>query len=343
MVAVVRPPIEPMLAKLARALPTDEGWWFEPKWDGFRCLAFVSAAGDVDLRSRNDRPFARYFPEIVRALVSLERDVVLDGELVVTRDGVHDFPALLSRLHPAATRAARLADETPATYVAFDLLALDGDDLRDERFSLRRAALTAALSAAPARVALSPVSTAFTDAASWLEAAGRGIDGVMVKDPDHRYAAGKRVMVKVKRDRTADCVVAGFRWRSDDQGVSSLLLGLHDEDGELHHVGVTGSMGKALRVDVTAAVVPQVVDLEGHPWERGFALEGGPQGRLKGAAGRWAPGMERDWIPVAPVLVCEVAYDQLDGHRFRHPSRFRHWRTDRDAASCTLEQLGVDR
>jgi ATP-dependent DNA ligase len=328
-----------MLAKLARVLPEDgSDVFFEPKWDGFRCLAFVTPSGEVDLRSRNDRPFARYFPEVVDALSAI-RGVVLDGELVVTRDGAHDFPALLSRLHPAATRAALLAEETPATYVAFDVLAIGDDDLRDSPFAERRARLEVLLAAPPRHVALSPVSRRRSDAEAWLDAAGHGIDGVMVKDSRQPYAAGKRTMVKVKPDRTADCVVAGFRWRGDNGGVSSLLLGLHDDDGALHHVGITGSMGKALRDEITETVLPLVVDLEGHPWEQGFALEGGPTGRLKGAAGRWAPGMTQDWIPVAPVLVCEVAYDQLDGHRFRHPSRFRHWRPDRDATSCRIDQL----
>ena len=337
----VRPPLEPMLAKLARRLPKPEGVVFEPKWDGFRCLAFV-AGGDVDLRSRNDRPLARYFPEVVAPLAGLPDGSVLDGELVARRDGRPDFPALLGRLHPAESRVRRLSAETPATFIAFDLLAAAGDDLRHRPFAERRRRLED-LVAGHGGIALSPVSTDAGEAEAWLHAPpSAGIDGVMVKACDDPYVAGARTMVKVKVDRTADCVVGGFRWRADGDGVSSLLLGLHDDAGTLHHVGVTGGLAKATRHEVTRVLVPLAQDdLGGHPWEHGFALEGGAQGRLKGSAGRWTPDLPRDWFPVPPVLVCEVGYDQLDGRRFRHPARFRHWRPDRDAASCSLDQLSV--
>jgi len=340
---VLVPPIAPMLARLARALPEPGAGdvVFEPKWDGFRCLAFVHR-GEVDLRSRNDRPLARYFPEVVEALADLTDDAVLDGELVACRDGQPDFPALLARLHPAETRVRRLAVETPATLLAFDLLATGDEDLREAPFASRRRRLEQLVGIAPHGVVqLSDVTGDRERAFGWLHAGPRaGIDGVVVKELGDPYVPGGRVMVKVKLDRTADCVVAGFRWRGDNDGVSSLLLGLHDDEGVLHHVGATGSMGKHVRREVTATLAPLVRDdLTGHPWEHGFALEGGPQGRLKGSAGRWTPDQPRDWFAVDPVLVCEVGYDQLDGHRFRHPARFRHWRPDRDAASCHLGQL----
>jgi ATP-dependent DNA ligase len=329
-----------MLARLARELPADGGVAFEPKWDGFRCLPFVDG-GEVDLRSRNDRPLARYFPEVVAALAGLG-DVVLDGELVASRDGRPDFPALLGRLHPAASRTRLLAVATPATFLAFDVLAAGGQDLRDRPYRERRRRLED-LVAGVGTLTLSPATDDRARAAAWLDAPPTsGIDGVVVKPLDGPYVAGARGWTKVKRDRTADCVVAGFRWRSDNDGVSSLLLGLYDDHDPtvLHHVGATGSMAKALRQDVSRALAPLVQDdLAGHPWEHGFALEGGPQGRLKGSAGRWSPDLPRDWFALPPVVVAEVGYDQLDGHRFRHPARFRHFRPDRDPASCTVVQL----
>lgn len=330
-----------MLARLARELPAaGSDVLYEPKWDGFRCLAFVGEGG-VELRSRNDRPFARYFPEVVESLSALELDAVLDGEIVVTRAERPDFSALLSRLHPAASRAARLAEETPATYLVFDVLAVDGDDLRDAPLWTRRERLERLLAGGPGanHVVLSPATTDRQRAEAWLQSSGAGIDGVMVKGRGDPYVPGGRTLVKVKVDRVADCVVAGFRWRGDGDGVSSLLLGLFDDAGVLHHVGVTGALARQTRHEVTATVVPKVCELGGHPWEYGFALEGGPQGRLRGAAGRWTPDLPRDWFPVEPALVAEVGYDQLDGYRFRHPSRFRHWRPDRDASSCRLDQL----
>src|SRR5919202_1875449 len=281
----VTPPVTPMLARLARKLPLD-GYLYEPKWDGFRCLAFRDG-DELDLRSRNQRPLARYFPEIVEALLGLaEPRFVLDGELVV-EDG---FEALLARLHPAASRVERLRAETPASFVAFDLLGLGDDDLRERSFAARR---------------------------------------------------GRRAMVKVKRERTADCVVAGFRWLVDRPLPSSLLLGLYDDEERLRHVGLASAFSERLRHELLERLRPLRAPLAGHPWEHGFLLAGSPAGRLHGAAGRWAPEeMELDWTPVAPELVCEVAYGEVDGHRFRHPARFRRWRPDRDPASCRLEQLG---
>ena len=325
-----------MLARLERVLPVGDGLLYEPKWDGFRCLAFA-AGGDVVLHSRNERPLARYFPEVVSGIAQLG-DVVLDGELVVHVDGRADFPALMARLHPAPSRVDRLSRETPARYVAFDLLAVGDDELTATPFAVRRARLAGLLTDPPAGLALTPQSARADVATAWLAApAGSGIDGVMVKAPDLRYQPGKRVMVKVKRVRTADCVVAGVRVHPDG-GVGSLLLGVYD--GELlRHVGVVTSLSKAKRSDLRDELLPLVTTLDGHPWEHGFGLEGGSLGRLKGTAGRWTPDMERDWVPVRPERVAEVTYDHVEGWRFRHPSRFVRWRPDRDPTSCTVEQL----
>jgi ATP-dependent DNA ligase len=328
----VMPPVAPMLARLARELPLD-GYLYEPKWDGFRCLAFRDG-DEIDLRSRNQRPLARYFPEIAEALLGLEeRRFVLDGELVVEGLG---FEALLARLHPAASRVERLRAETPASFVAFDLLAAGGDDLRERPFVERRARLEELLRDVPPPLVVTPLTEEPARAAEWLDR----FEGVVAKHADLRYEAGRRAMVKVKRERTADCVVAGFRWLVDRPLPSSLLLGLYDDEERLRHVGLASGFSERLRQELLERLRPLRVPLAGHAWQHGFLLAGSPAGRLHGAAGRWAPEeMELDWTPVAPELVCEVAYGEVDGHRFRHPARFRRWRPDRDPASCRLEQL----
>jgi ATP-dependent DNA ligase len=329
-----------MLAQLARALPSD-GYFYEPKWDGFRCLAFRDG-GDVDLRSRNQRPLARYFPELVEALRALTQDrFALDGEIVVATPAGLDFGALLARLHPAASRVEQLRHETPASFVAFDLLAAGDDDLLGRAFVERRRALEELLARAQPPLYLTPITTDAARAASWLSRYhGAGIDGVVAKHRELLYEPGRRRMVKVKPELTADCVVAGFRLLVDRPLPSSLLLGLYDDSGALRHVGITSAFTEARRHELLDWLVPRVRPLAGHPWERGFLLSGSPIGRLKGAAGRWAPEeMAQDWTPVEPDLVCEVAYDQLDDRRFRHPARFRRWRPDRDPSSCTLAQL----
>ncbi len=333
---VVVPPVEPMLARLERVLPVGRGLRYEPKWDGFRCLAFC-AGGQVELHSRNERPLTRYFPEVVAALQGLP-DVVLDGELVITTGGRADFPALLARLHPAATRAALLARETPACYVVFDVLADRDEDLTSAPFAVRRGRLEALLADPPDRLVATPQTTDPEVARDWLHAAaGSGIDGVVVKGDDLRYEPGRRSMAKVKVLRTADCVVAGVRVRADG-GVGSLLLGVYE--GEvLHHVGVAASFAEARRAELRTELAPLVTELPGHPWEHGFGLEGGAMGRLKGTAGRWTPDLPQDWLPVRPERVAEVSYDHLEGWRFRHSGRFVRWRPDRTAASCTVEQL----
>src|SRR5829696_2533683 len=330
----MEPATAPMLARLERELPRG-GYLYEPKWDGFRSLA-ARDGDDIDLRSRNQRPLARYFPELVAALRGLPTaSFVLDGEIMARSHDRPDFTALLARLHPAASRVERLSRETPAELIAFDLLELEDEDVRDRGFRERRAPLEQLLAGAESPLALTPVTEDPDEAERWLDGPP-GIDGVVAKHEDLRYEEGARRMIKVKRLRTADCVVAGFRWLVDRALPSSLLLGLYD-DGELRHVGVASSFTAAARARLLEELAPHVVPLAGHSWEHGFLLGGSPIGRLPGAAGRWTPEeMAQDWVPVVPELVCEVQFDHL---RFRHPARFRRWRPDRDPRSCTLEQL----
>jgi ATP-dependent DNA ligase len=329
-----------MLGRLVRELPVG-GYLYEPKWDGFRCLVFRAGDG-VDLRSRNDRPLARYFPELVAALRELCPDpVVLDGELLVATSGGYDFATLMSRLHPAASRVARLSTAAPATLMAFDVLAAGADDLREVPFVQRRARLESLVSAQDDRVALTPSTDDAETAAGWLsEPPGAGIDGVMAKPSELTYRPGERAMLKVKLERTLDCVVAGARLLADRPLPSSLLLGLHDDAGALEHVGIAAGFSERLRRELFEELRPLAVSLAGHPWEHGFLLGGSPVGRLKGAAGRWSPTeMKLDRIPVAPTRVVEVSYDHIDARRLRHPARFRRWRLDRDPRSCTFAQV----
>jgi ATP-dependent DNA ligase len=330
----VRPPVPPMLARLAREVPRD-GFLYEPKWDGFRALVFRDR-GEIDIRSRHGRPLARYFPELVEAFVALRAEsFVLDGEIVVLRPDGSNFPALMARLHPPASRVERLRRETPASFVAFDVLAAAAD-VRTQAFATRRSLVESLLVRARAPLAVTPITDDADTASAWLDR----FEGIVAKHRDLEYQPGVRAMVKVKTEHTAECVVAGFRWMADRPLLGSLLLGLYDEMGGLRHVGVVTSFTRARRQEVFDDLAPLVTEIEGHPWERGFGLEPSPLGRLLGAAGRWAPGeMTRDWIPVRPERVCEVAYDQVDGHRFRHPARFRRWRPDREPRSCALDQL----
>jgi len=336
----VRPPVAPMLARLARELPRG-AYLYEPKWDGFRCLVFRERH-DVDLRSRNQRPLGRYFPELVEALRELTPErFALDGEIVVATRSGFDFDALLRRLHPAASRVERLRTETAASFVAFDLLALDSDDIRGRPFAERRRLLAELLGDARPPLFLTPLTDDVEEAAGWLSShQGAGIDGVVAKHPHLEYRAGARAMVKVKQERTADCVVAGFRWLVDRPLPSSLLLGLYDGAGTLRHIGITSSFTEARRRAILYELRPHVTELAGHQWERGFLLGGSTTGKLRGAASRWSPDeMTQDWTAVVPELVCEVAFDQVDDYRFRHPARFRRWRPDLDARACTLDQL----
>ncbi len=336
----IQPPVSPMLAKLARELPPGD-YLFEPKWDGLRCMAFRNGP-DIDLRSRNQRPLARYFPELVEALRSIRDErYVVDGEVVLFTARGADFGSLLMRLHPSESRVARLRQETPASFVAFDVLAVGGEDLQSRPFEERRRLLEELLAGLEAPVFITPITHDREAATGWLDGfQGSGVDGVVAKHPKMPYQPGRRAMVKVKREKTADCVVAGFRWLADRPELGSLLLGLFDDDGELRHIGVASSFTKARRAELLDELSSQIVPIENHPWQRGFGLDHSPVGRLAGAAARWsAEEMDLDWIPVRPKKVCEVAYDQLDDGRLRHPARFVRWRPDREPESCTYEQL----
>ncbi len=341
----VQPPLAPMLAQLVRELP-GEGFVYEPKWDGFRCLAFRDG-DEVDLRSRHDRPLARYFPELVEAIRALPcRRIVLDGEIILAGPHGFDFAALMGRLHPAPSRVEMLSRQSPASYVAFDVLAAGDDDLRHLPFRQRRARLVELAGAAPPPVFVTPATTDLGAARAWFERfQGAGIDGLVAKAVSLPYLAGKRAMIKVKHERTADCVLAGVRLLTGlpagVEAVSSLLLGLYDDSGELRHVGVVTQLPAALRVSLVSELEPLRIPLEEHPWRGGFAIERSPLGRLKGSAARWTPDMEHDWIPLRPERVCEVGFDQTDVDRFRHPARFRRWRPDREASSCQLSQIEV--
>jgi ATP-dependent DNA ligase len=329
-----------MLARLERELPTGD-YHYEPKWDGFRAMPFVG--GYVDVRSRHQRPLARYFPELVDALRTLPRPAVLDGEIVVAGEQGLDFGALLARVHPSASRIERLSRETPASFVAFDLLAEGSEDLRARPFSERRARLEALLARAAPPLFVTPFTPEREVAREWLARFhGAGVDGVVAKRRDQPYAPGRRAVVKVKRLWTADCVVAGLRTFADEPVVASLLLGLYDPDGALVHVGVVSSFPERERRALFDGLAPLAVPLRGHPWEHGFGLGHSPVGRLGGSAGRWDPSeMAQDWTALRPERVAEVAYDQLDAARFRHPARWHRWRPDREAGSCTLDQLAV--
>ena len=343
MTGPVRPPIAPMLARLVRELP-EGAVTYEPKWDGFRCLAFVDEH-DIDLRSRHDRPLARYFPELVAAIEAIrderqgrtrERGWVMDGEILLAVPG--DFGVLMSRLHPAASRVQRLAAGSPARYVAFDLLADGIRDLRDQPFLQRRAALERSLEDAGGVISATPATRDVGVARMWLDARQEGIDGVVVKPDDLRYEPGRRVMTKVKRLRTADCVVAGFR-PTPTGAVSSLLLGLYDDAGALRHVGVVTQLAREERAALAGELTRLAVTLEDHPWRGGFTIGASPLGRLPGSAARWTPDMDHDWVPLRPDRVAEVGFDQVDGDRFRHPARLIRWRPDRDPESCRIEQI----
>jgi ATP-dependent DNA ligase len=326
-----------MLGRLVRELPTGD-YIYEPKWDGFRCLAFRDG-DDVDLRSRNDKPFARYFPEVVEALRRVECDrFVMDGELLACKDGSFDFNALMLRLHPAKSRADELARTTPACFVAFDLLAVDDEDLRDEPFITRRERLER-IAGGHEGIRITPASDDAAEARRWLSDAGPEIDGVMAKRRDLPYTPGARSMLKVKQERTLDVVVAGMRGADNPLRVSSLLLGLYDDAGTLHHIGVVANLGKKRGVEVLNELEPDIVPLAGHPWEQGFLVGGGALGRLRGAAARWTPDMPQDWVPLSGNRVAEVSYDRADNGRLRYPGRLVRWRPDRDARSCTFDQF----
>ena len=340
----IPPPIEPMLARLADEIPTGGGFVYEPKWDGFRAIVFRGDS-EVFIQSRDLRPLDRYFPELHERLIdALPPGCVVDGEIViVTRDGL-DFDALQLRLHPAASRVAKLAQETPAQFVAFDLLAVDGRDLRAAPQEERRAALERALAGSAGPVHVTPMTRDAAVATEWLARfEGAGLDGVIAKPVHGRYEPGKRTMIKVKHARTADCVVAGFRWhKSGKDLVGSLLLGLYDATGTLHHVGVTSAFTMAKRKELARELAPLRADaLKDHPWREWAQGGGGGFARMPGAQSRWSAGKDLSWEPVRVERVCEVKYDHLQGDRFRHATIFLRWRPDKQPADCRYDQLEV--
>jgi ATP-dependent DNA ligase len=342
------PPLAPMLSTAADSLPRGDGWLFEPKWDGFRTLVFRDG-DEILLQSRDEKPMNRYFPELVAPLASaLPERCVLDGEIVFVGSAGLDFEALLLRIHPAASRVALLAEQTPASFVAWDLLALGGDDLRQAPLETRRQHLEWALEGASKPVHLSPATRDRALAEDWFRRfEGAGLDGVMAKRLDGAYRAGQRTMIKVKHARTADCVVAGFRWHKNGTGsmVGSLLLGLYADEGTLHHVGVTAAFTDVVRKQLAVDLAPlREGALEGHPW-RGWAEaqeEANARGqRLPGATSRWNRGKDLGWEPLRAERVCEVAYDHMQGSRFRHAAQFVRWRPDKPPLACRYDQLEV--
>ncbi len=337
------PPLKPMLAKVIETFPEDDTFLYEPKWDGFRCIVFRNG-DDIELGSRNERPFNRYFPELLEPLkAQLPPRCVLDGEIVMPSPTGLDFDALQQRIHPAESRVNRLAEETPASFVAFDLIALGDEDLSATPLRRRRKLLEAALSDATPPLYLTPTTTSREVGEDWFTRfEGAGLDGVIAKPLDGIYEPNARRWFKLKPRRTADCVVAGFRWHKFGDGVGSMMLGLHDDQGTLHHVGVCTSFSVQRRGELTEELAPYRENaLDGHPWRDWAEAEAHGKQRLPGAQSRWSAGKSMAWEPVRPELVVEVVYDQLQGNRFRHSARFRSWRHDRDPSSCSYDQLIV--
>jgi ATP-dependent DNA ligase len=340
----VRPPFEPMLAKLSRSFPPGGAVLYEPKWDGFRCVVFRDG-DDLDLQSRNQKPLLRYFPELREPLLArLPERVVLDGELVVANERGLDFDALQLRQHPAASRVNKLAQEIPASYVAFDLLALGDESLLDMPFSQRRAQLEAILEDVEPPLYLTPATTDRALAEDWFERfEGAGFDGVVAKPLADTYHPGQRAMAKIKHERTCDCVVAGYRMHKDGKGLGSLLLGLYDDGGTLHHVGVASAMAAKLRTELLADVQPlREHALDGHPWREWADLvsEAAASGqRMPGGLNRWNANKDMSWEPLRIERVCEAEFEGLMNGRFRHNARFRRWRDDKDPGDCTYSQL----
>ena len=340
----IPPPVEPMLARLTDALPADGDFLFEPKWDGFRAIVFRGRS-ELYIQSRDLKPLDRYFPELHDALLDrLPAGSVVDGEIVIARSDRLDFDALQQRLHPAASRVAKLAVETPASFVAFDLLARDSRDVRARPQSERRRLLEEALPRTAGRLHLTPCTRDRATAGDWFyRFEGAGLDGVIAKHETTTYQPGKRAMVKVKHERTADCVVAGFRWHKLGPGtlVGSLLLGLYDDAGALHHVGVTSSFPMETRRRLACELAPLRSNaLASHPW-RHWRDEADAGVRMPGGQSRWSAGKDLSWEPLRIERVCEVKYDHLQGDRFRHATVFVRWRPDKRPADCRYDQLEV--
>ena len=332
-----------MLAKVAADLPAGDGWLYEPKWDGFRTLVFRDG-DEWLLQSRDLKPMNRYFPELgPPILAQLPRRCVVDGEIVIAGERGLDFDGLLVRIHPAASRVAMLARETPSSLVVWDLLAEGDTDLREQPLEVRRARLAEAMAGAAPPLHLTPSTVDRDMARDWFNRfEGAGLDGVIAKRLDGVYRAGERALIKIKHARTADCVVAGFRWHKSGPKtlVGSLLLGLYDAEGILHHVGVAAAFSAPRRRELALELEPlREGALEGHPW-RDWASLGETQ-RMPGASSRWNRGKDLSWEPLRVERVCEVAFDHMQGDRFRHPAQFRRWRPDRQAADCRYDQLEV--
>ncbi|WP_163504810.1 ATP-dependent DNA ligase [Fodinicola acaciae] len=335
----VMPPVKPMLAKSVATIPP--GMQYEAKWDGFRALVYVDG-DEVEIGSRNTRPLTRYFPEVVElAKAQLPSRCVVDGEIVIATGDRLDFEALLQRVHPAESRVRLLAERIPASLVVFDILALGDDDLTERPLSERRSILVDALSGVKPPVHVAPATTDIKVASRWFEQyEGAGLDGVVAKPLDVPYQPDARTMFKIKHVRTADCVVAGFRWHKSGPVVGSLLLGLHNSNGELQHVGVSASFPMKRRRELVDELEPYRVDsLDGHPWASWAEAEAHEASRLPGAVSRWNSAKDLSWVPLRPELVVEVGYDHMEGTRFRHTTQFKRWRPDREPRSCGYEQL----
>ena len=339
----VNPPILPMLAKRVSDLPTAGEWIFEPKWDGFRALIFRDGK-EVLIQSRDEKPLNRYFPELIDPILKqLPTRCVLDGEIVIAQNGALDFDSLQLRLHPAASRVKMLSEQIPSSIVFFDLLCEGKNDLRGEPFAKRRQKLESLLSSAKPPLHLTPATSDLVKASDWFRRfEGAGLDGVVAKPKGGTYESNKRVMLKVKHERDCDCVVAGFRWhkRGDKDRLGSLLLGLFDDQGKLQHVGVCASFTDQKRIELVEFLKPYRKNaLASHPWKEWAGSD--LAHRIPGAQSRWSQGKDLSWEPLRPELVVEVAYEHMQGDRFRHMAHFRRWRTDKKPADCTYAQLEV--
>lgn len=341
-----QPPVEPMLAKLSNDIPDGEQWIYEPKWDGFRALVFKSG-DEIYIQSRDLKPLGRYFPELEPHLrANLPDRCVLDGEIVIATNGRLDFEALLLRIHPAATRVKMLGEQSPSSYVAWDLLALGDEDLRALPQLERRKRLEVAMASAKSPIHITPATRDKAIAADWFSRfEGAGLDGVMAKPQDLGYLPGKRAMMKVKHARTADCVVAGFRWYKGgkDTLVGSLLLGLYDASGTLHHVGIAGSFKQTHRAELAEMLKPMREGAkETHPWRDWAEFQDQESEQRKpGATSRWNRGKDLSWEPIRIELVAEVGFDHMQGTRFRHGTHFKRWRPDKPPSDCRYDQLEV--